>query len=266
MGKRQWWMMVCVAMVALSGCAVVYQDEIGVKRTAGKLRSETLQPGIYFVGPLTRMLKLPSRVVNLEVKLDLPSREGLTVSSEISIIYRIDTKAAHKILSEAGSDYEQSLILSSFRSAAADVCARYMAKDMHSGSRAEIEAKIQERMTEILSTRGFIVESVLMKSIRLPSGLSRSIEMRLEAEQDSMRMQFVLERERQEAERKMIEAQGTRDAQQVLSEGLTEQILRLRALEAFILLANSPNAKIIITDPKSPLFVNSRDGEVTTAP
>lgn len=266
MRVNRWWMALCTGMMLLSGCAIVYQDELGVRRTNGKLRNETLSPGLYFVGPLTRMLKLPARVVNLEVKLDLPSREGLTVNSEISILYRINAEATHKILSEAGPDYEQSLILSSFRSAAADVCARYMAKDMHSGSRAEIEARIQERMTEILSKRGFIVESVLLKSIRLPQGLARSIEMRMEAEQDSMRMQYILERERKEAERMMIEAQGTRDAQQVLSEGLTEQILRLRTIEAFILLAQSPNAKIIIANPESPMFVNSKDGEVSTAP
>lgn len=250
--------------IALGGCAVVHQDEIGVKRTAGKLREETLSPGMYAVGPFSRVLKLPNHVINLEIALDLPSKEGLTVASEISILYRIDPDAAHKILSEAGEDYEASLLLSTFRSASADVCARFMAKDMHSGSRADIEAAIQERMTSLLANRGFIVEAVLLKSIKLPPGLSRAIEQRLEAEQDAMRMQFVLQQEQLEAERKMIAAKGTRDAQIVLSEGLTDRILKLRALETFLELAKSPNAKIIITDPTNPMQLEADStGDVT---
>lgn len=245
------------ALWMTSACAVVNQNEIGVRRTNGRLQDETLTPGRYYVGPLTDMMKLPRNVVNLEVKIDLPSQEGLTVGSEISILYRINPKLVHEILSEAGANYEDSLILSTFRSASADVCSRFMAKDMHSGARAQIETQIQVRMTEILQARGFIIEAVLLKSIRLPSGLSQSIEQRLSAEQDSMRMKFVLEQERSEAERKMIEAKGIRDAQLVLSEGLTEAILRLRAIEVFRDLATSNNAKVIITDPKSPLSVEA---------
>ncbi len=256
--------LLCLALIAglcLPACAIVKQDEIGVRRTAGKLRNETLDPGLYFVGPLTRMLRLPISITNLEVKLDLPSQEGLSVSSEISILYRIDPEKAETVLVLAGTDYENSLILSSFRSAAADVCAQFMAKDMHSGARSVIENKIQERMTELLRERGFIIEAVLLKSISLPAGLSRSIEARMSAEQDAMRMQYVLEQERAEAERKMIEATGERDANKILNEQLSENILRMRAIEAFIKLSQSPNTKIIITDPSSPLQPNT-DAEV----
>lgn len=237
-------------------CAVVKQDEIGVKRTNGKLQEATLGPGRYAVGVLSTMLKLPANIVNLEIQLDLPSQEGLSVGSDISILYRINPEKAHVVLSTAGPDYESSLILSSFRSASADVCAKFMAKDMHSGARSTIEAQIQERMTELLGERGFIIEAVLLKSIRLPAGLARSIEDRLSAEQDSMRMKFVLEQERQEAERKMIEATGERDANKILNEELSEQILRMRAIEAFLMLSESPNAKVIITSPHAPMHMN----------
>lgn len=245
----------------LSGCAVVKQDEVGVRRTNGRLRAETLEPGLYFSGPLTKMMRLPINVINLEIQLDLPSQEGLTVGSDISILYRIDPEAAHKVLAEAGDDYEQSLILSTFRSAAADVCSRFMAKDMHSGARAEIEREIEKRMTELLGERGFVIEAVLLKSIRLPPGLSQAIEQRLAAEQDAMRMKFILQQERAEAERKKIEAQGIRDAQKILAEGLSEEILRLRAIEAFERLATSPNAKVIITDGQAPLLSDTVEEE-----
>ena len=111
-------------------------------------------------------------------------------------------------------------------------------------------------MTEVLSGRGFVIESVLMKSIVLPVGLAKAIETKLSAEQDAERMQFTIQREKLEADRKRIEAEGQRDAQKIVAEGLTEPVLRLRALEAFKALSLSPNAKVIITDGKSPLQVS----------
>jgi regulator of protease activity HflC (stomatin/prohibitin superfamily) len=251
--------MMCVAVLG-SGCAVVNQDQVGVRRTFGALEEEILQPGLHGVNPFTTtMITLPVRTSNMEVRLDLPSKEGLSVRADISILYRIDPTAAKKILTEVGENQERVYILSVFRSASADVCARFMAKDMHSGERALIEEKIRERMMELLGDRGFVIESVLMKSIALPGGLARAIEMRLEAEQDALRMKYVLESEQQEAERKRIEATGTRDAQKILSEGLTPQILKLRAIEAFRDLALSPNAKVIVTDGDGPLLTESVD-------
>ena len=258
-----------LSLVALGGpvgCAVVQQNEVGVRRTNGRLREPVLEPGRYYTGLLTQMLKLPVEIINLEIQIDLPSREGLSVNSDISILYRIEPSKAHTVLREAGSNYEDTLILSSFRSAAADVTAKFMAKDMHSGARSEIEAQIAERMGELLNERGFIIEAVLMKSVRLPVGLSRAIEDRLSAEQDAMRMQFVLEQERSEAERKLIEAQGQRDANKVLSEGLTPNILKLRALETFLMLSDSPNAKVIITDSDSPLQMSLEEQSSQSPP
>lgn len=238
-----------------SGCTLVEQNEVGVRRVNGKLKEQTLGPGRYATPPFSTILTLPVNTINLEVQLALPSQEGLSVTSDISILYRIDPDKAHVVLRTAGDNYEDAIILSSFRSAAADVSARFMAKDMHSGARAQIEHDIKERMAELLNERGFIIEAVLMKSISLPVGLSRAIEDRLAAEQDAMRMKFVLEQKQSEAERKMIEAKGQRDANAVINEQLSEKILRLRAIEAFLMLAESPNSKIIITDSHSPLHM-----------
>ena len=263
---RKVWCVLAFGLV-LSGCAVVQQDQVGVRRTFGALEEEVLRPGLHGVNPFTTtMLTLPVRTNNLVVRLELPSKEGLTVRADISILYRIDPESAREILTNIGTNYEQELILSIFRSAAADVCARFMAKDMHSGERAVIEDKIRDRMMELLTERGFVIESVLMKSISLPDGLSRAIEARLEAEQDSLRMKYVLEAETQEAERKRIEAAGTRDAQKIVAEGLTPEILRLRTIEALRALALSPNAKVIVTGTgdEAPPLVQTVPSETAT--
>jgi regulator of protease activity HflC (stomatin/prohibitin superfamily) len=111
-------------------------------------------------------------------------------------------------------------------------------------------------MSSNLQNKGIIIESVLMKSIQLPVGLSQSIESKLRAEQDAMRMEFVLQQEKFEAERKIIEAKGTRDSQKILSEGLTNEIIKLRSIDAFNELSKSPNTKIIVTDGKTPFLIN----------
>ncbi|MEM0997693.1 MAG: prohibitin family protein [Bacteroidota bacterium] len=231
--------------------------EVGVKSTLGKLKERTYDPGVVAFNPfVTRVLKLPTRTVNREVRLNLPSREGLNINSEISILYHIESTMAPQVVSEVGPNYEEVMILSVFRSGAADVCSRYLAKDMHSGRRAEIETEIRNHMDSLLAPRGFVIESVLMKSIQLPPGLYTAIEDKLEAEQEAQRMEFELQRERMEAQRQSIKAQGVRDAQKILSEGLSEEIIKWRSLEVLENLSSSPNAKLIITDGNAPVLLN----------
>jgi regulator of protease activity HflC (stomatin/prohibitin superfamily) len=246
-----------LSAVVLTSCVVVSPGTVGVKNKLGKLSNKVIQPGIVGVNPLiTRVITVPTRTVNLEVPLYLPSKEGLNVLAEISILYHIEAIQAPNVIQTVGENYEQVMILSVFRSAAANVCSRYMAKDMHSGQRAEIEGAISNHMDSLLIDRGFVIESVLMKSIKLPPGLYDAIESKLEAEQIAQRMEFELEQERLEAKRKKIEAEGTRDAQKVLAEGLTDEIIKWRSLEVFENLSNSPNAKLIFTDGSAPMLLN----------
>jgi regulator of protease activity HflC (stomatin/prohibitin superfamily) len=262
--KKSLLVFLAITLPLSAGCVVVKQDEVGVKRRFGDLREGTLDPGLYLANPFTtRVLTLPVRTQNLEVRIELPSKEGLTVVADISILYKIDRQKAHIVLSDAGPEYENEIILSIFRSAAADVCAQFMAKDMHSGSRSSIEEAIRDRMSDLLAQRGFIIEAVLLKSIKLPSGLSRAIEQRMAAEQDALRMTYELEREQQEAARKKVEAQGERDAQRILAEGLSPEILEWRRIKALEALATSPNAKVIITNG-SPMLTTDVDAETET--
>ncbi len=247
-----------VALPVLTGCATIRQDEIGVKTSFGRISSGPLQPGAQFIIPgVNSVLRVPARVVNREVRLEMPSKEGLNVAAEVSILYRAKTENIRQILETSGTRYEEDVIIPVFRSAAADVSARYMAKDMHSGTRIGIEQAIRTQMMETLAPKGFVVENVLLKSIRLPADLARAIEEKLEAEQRSEQMRFVLDREKQEAERRTIEAQGIRDSWAIIAQGLTPSIISYQSIEAFRELARSPNAKVIVTDGRAPMLLTN---------
>ena len=274
--------------VLLSSCVVVRPGEVGVRQKLGRISDQALAEGPRSYNPFTsQIVTLPTRTVNLEIRSNLPSKEGLTISSEISILYRIMPNKAPDILRDIGRSYEQQIILPVFRSASADVTARFLAKDMHSGERAIIETQIRDRMAEILEDKGIVVENVLMKSIQLPQGLARSIEEKLQAEQDAQRMEFVKQQEARNAERLLIQAEGERnaaviaadadrqrveiqaagqanailleanaqaEANQKLSESLNPDILKYRAIEAFYRMSNSTNSKVIITSGEAPFL------------
>ncbi|WP_276373904.1 prohibitin family protein [Chryseolinea sp. H1M3-3] len=243
-------------IVIVSSCTVVRQGEVGVKRKIGKLNQSIIQPGPVVINPfITRVIKMPITTENIEITSNLPSKEGLNVAAIISILYRIQPEKAPAILENIGVNYEEIVITSVFRSAAADVCSRFFAKDMHSSERSVIEKAITEQMTKLLTPRGFDVQAVLLKNIQLPPGLARAVEEKLEAEQDAQRMEFLLDREKKEAQRKMIEAQGIRDAQKVISEGLNDQIIKWQSIEAFKQLSQSPNAKVIMTNGQASMLI-----------
>ncbi len=277
----------CLAVI-LSSCVTVLQDEVGVKRTLGRVNDKVYQPGAVLLNPfLSRIIRVPVRTVNLAINANLPSKEGLTIQSEISILYRIKTSELPNILRNTGLDFQEVVILPIFRSAAADICARFEAKDMHSNKRSLIEKEIRDRMMEVTEAKGFIIESVLMKSISLPAGLARTIEEKMQSEQEAQRMEFLKEREKREAERKILQAEGDKQSRIIAAEGqkrileieaqgranavtieaeaqfkanelldksLTPQILRAKQIEAFKAISGSNNAKIIISDGKTPLI------------
>jgi prohibitin 1 len=281
----------CIGLAVLvlfaSSCATVMPDQVGVKRTFGRVHENVRQPGIVGFNPFTtRVVRVPIRTMNLAIVENLPSKEGLTIRSESSILYRIKPNSVPQILRETGMEFEEMLILPVFRSAASDVCSKYDAKNMHSAKRAEIEEEIKKRLIEVCEPKGFVIEAVLLKSITLPAGLSKSIEAKLEAEQDALRMQFVLDRQKQEAQRQIIDAEGAKEIARIQAEGkknatiidaearakgneieaegikrandlisvsLTPNVLKFKQIEAFQKLSTSPNTKTIVTDGKSPM-------------
>lgn len=285
--KKQF-LLLTVVSVIFSSCAVVLQDEIGVKRTLGRVNDKIHYPGAVLFNPLlSTVIKVPIRTINLAINASLPSKEGLTIQSEISILYKIKTAELPNILKNTGLNFQDVVILPVFRSAAADICAKYEAKDMHSNKRSIIEKEIKERMMEVAESKGFIIESVLMKSISLPPGLAKTIEEKMQSEQEAQRMEFLKDREKREAERKILQAEGEKQsriiaaeaqkriteieaegkanalkteaeaqmkANQMLNSSLTPQVLKAKQIEAFKSLSGSNNTKVIITDGKTPLI------------
>ena len=254
-------LVIAILAVALTSCAVIRQGEVGVKRTFGKYSDKTFTEGLKVFNPFTStVVRVPVQTENLEVDLRLPSKEGLNIGAEISILYNVIPEDAPELLRNVGKSYESNVILPVFRSAIADVTARFYAKDMHTGQRGTIEKDIRDQMTTLLEGKGIIIEAVLIKSIQLPPNLARAIEEKLEAEQRALRMEFVLQEAKREAERKRIEAEGIRDAQNIISEGLDPQILQFKSIEAFMQLAKSPNTKIVISDGDMPVLLTGESG------
>lgn len=274
-----------VLAAGVASCAVVKPNQVAVKSQLGKINSKVRVPGPVVFNPfITKVIKINVRTMNLSIKENLPSKEGLTILSESSILYHIKGEDAAKIIKETGLNYEENLILPVFRSAASDVCSRYYAKDMHSAKRLEIEQEIRKRLAEVCDEKGFVIEAVLLKAITLPQGLTRSIEAKLEAEQDALRMEFVLDRQKKEMDRQLIEAEGAKKnaifqaearaesvkieaegrakgieieakankaANDMLNSSITPNILKMNQIQAFVKLSTSPNTKTIITDGKS---------------
>jgi regulator of protease activity HflC (stomatin/prohibitin superfamily) len=271
-----------------TSCSIVKPNQVALKSKLGRINKKVKDPGPVYYNPfLTRIIKVNISTMNLSIRENLPSKEGLTILSESSILYHIKSSEVPKIIEETGLDYENNLILPVFRSAASDVCSRYYAKDMHSAKRNEIEEEIKKRLAEVCGKKGFIIEAVLLKSITLPAGLTKSIETKLEAEQEALRMEFVLDRQKKEVERQLIEAEGVKktnviqseakaesmrieaegraksieieakankNANEMLNSSISLNILKLKEIEAFIKLSTSPNTKTLITDGKGGLL------------
>ena len=246
-----------ISLLSLTSCVTIRQGEVGVKQRFGKISDDPYTEGFRMFNPFTsRFIKISTQTENLEVQLSIPSKEGLNILSEVSILYNVLPNSAPELLRNIGSEYERNIILPVFRSAVADVTSRFYAKDMHTGERATIEKAIRDQMMIYLDGKGIVVDAVLLKSIQMPPSLARAIEEKLEAEQQAQRMEFVLQRAQQEAQQKRIEAEGVRDAQLIIAEGLGTEVLQFKSIEAFLELSKSPNTKIIISDGDLPVILN----------
>lgn len=156
----------------VSSCAIIRPGEVGLKQKLGKLSEGVYKQGTVLYNPIIiKVFRTNVQINNIELSLSLPSKEGLSIVAQISILYRVDENSVPKVDRNLGQGYE-TIISNVFRSASADICSKYFAKDMHSGMRAEIESEIKGKMSETLEQQGINVNSVLMKSIQLPAGLA----------------------------------------------------------------------------------------------
>jgi len=247
-------------LLVTTSCAIVRPGEVGVKQKFGKIKSGPLPQGLYMLNPFfTKVVKVPTRTINMPVQLtSLPTKEGLSVSCDLAVLFHIKEDYAVKVVETVGVKNGEGIIMSALRSASADITAQFLAKDLHTAEREKIEKAISEKLTFILGDRGFVVENVLLKSVQLPLTLTNAIEAKLEAEQQAQAMEFVLQRQKQEAKRMEIEAEAIKNFNKTISEGLSELLIRYRSLEIVEKLSKSPNSKVIITNGSTPFLIDQK--------
>ncbi|MBM4175593.1 MAG: prohibitin family protein [Ignavibacteria bacterium] len=235
------------ALLALLQCfTVIPAGNVGVVDFFGMVSDNTLKAGINPVNPLAKVVKFSVKTQELKEDMDVPSKEGLTVGLEISALFHLTPDMVASIYKTVGENYAQIILVPQFRSVCRGVTASYDAKALYTSERETLALLIRKELANIVEARGISIESTPLRKVGLPSGLAQSIEAKLQAEQESQRMQFVLAKEEQEAQRKRIEAKGIADFQDIVARGISEPLLRWKGIEATEKLASSQNAKVVV--------------------
>ena len=211
---------------------VVPAGHVGVVDLFGHVAPETLKSGIRVVNPLARVVTMTVQTQEFKETLEAPSKEGLMVRLDVSVLYHLDPERASEIYRSVGHNYVNVLLIPQFRSVSRSVTASHDARTLYSSQREQLSDVISSTLRQRVGPRGIDVESTPLRRLDLPQGLAASIEEKLRAEQDSQRMEFVIARERQEADRRRIEAQGVADYQRIVSSGVSDTLLRWKGIEA----------------------------------
>jgi len=239
---------IAVALViALTQCwTIIPAGHTGVIDFLGNVSDETLKPGVSLVNPMAKIEKMSIKTQELKEMMSVPSKEGLSVQLEISLLFKLNSDMANEIYKTVGPDYADIILVPQFRSVVRGVTARYEAKALYTASREKLAGEILDELGKLVGPRGITVEQAPLRQIQLPARLTQSIEEKLQAEQDAQRMAFILQKEEQEADRKRIEARGIADFQDIVSVNISNMLLKWKGIEATEKLASSPNTKVII--------------------
>ena len=254
---------VAVLIVGAAVSAVVQVDpgEIGVQKLFGKVNNNTLESGLNIVNPLVEVVVFDIRTQNYTMTgvqdegtksgddaIRVLSADGLEVIIDLTVLYRVIPSDAPRILQEIGTDYRNTIVRPICRTKIRDNAVYYDAVALYSTKRDEFQARIFNTIEKDFKARGLFLEQLLIRNITLPTSVKTAIESKINAEQEAQKMTFVLQKEKQEAERKRVEAQGIADYQKILSTGLSDKQLQYEMIKA---IATSPNAKLIIMNGKN---------------
>lgn len=251
-----------IVAIASTSCRVIRPGEIGIKQTLGKMHGGSRQPGsVAFFPFTTRIIKINIRTVECFQTLPLPTKEGLSVNAEISLLYHIKPEEASNIYQKFGTNYQEVMVLSNFRATAREISAGYYAKELYAIARQKVEKAISDELKAHLEQHGFVIDAVLLKDVVLPPQIMASIESKVQAEQDALKMEFVIDKERKEAERKRIEAEGIKAYNEIVTQSLNDKILENNRIKMYDGLMRSNNTKVIITNGTAPLLnsINTSD-------
>lgn len=242
---------------------------VGVQILFGKVQPNVLYEGLNFVNPFIEIREMSIQTQNYTMSghtdeaareqddaIRVLSRDGLEVTIDLTVLYRIMPDQAPRIYREIGLNYQDKIIRPITRTGIRESATYYDAISLFSDKREEFEHRIREKIYDEFQKRGIILERLLVRNITLPQSVKESIERKITAVQEAQRMEYVLQKERQEAERKRVEAQGIADAQRIINSGLTDKVLQFEMIKVQKELVNSPNSKIIILGGKqTPPFI-----------
>jgi len=240
----------------MGACSITKVDtgNVGVLTKFGRVTGDVLPEGIHLIDPLKSSNELSVRTQEQKESASVPSSEGLMMTLEASLLFHLDKDKAADVYQKLGPDYRAKIVEPTMRSAMREATSSHGANALYTGEREQVAKEIESNLAAQLSARGIVVEKVLLRDIQLPDSLKRSIELKQAAEQESLAMQFKLQKEKQEADRKRIEAQGIKDFQTIVAQGITPGLLEWKGIEATEKFAASPNAKVVIVgNPKNGL-------------
>jgi regulator of protease activity HflC (stomatin/prohibitin superfamily) len=251
---------IVVLLGVLTSCIIqIEAGYVGVKKLFGKVQNDVLGSGLHFINPLLDVEKMDIRTQNYTMSgiqderakgsddaIHVLTSDGLEVTIDLTVLYKLLPSDAPKIVRETGLDYTDKIVRPLTRTKIRDNAVYYEAVALYSTRRDEFQHRIFKTIDEDFKKRGLILEQLLVRNIALPQSVKTTIEHKISAEQEAQKMQFVLQKERQEAERKRVEAQGISDYQRIINESLTERQLQYEQIKAMKELAASTNAKMII--------------------
>jgi len=235
-----------IVIFLFSGVTRVDSGAVGVLTLFGRVTGEVLPEGLHLINPFKTNHELSIRTQEVKEAASVPSSEGLVMSLDTSLIYHLNPDKAAEVFQKIGPQYVDVLVEPNLRAAIREATASHTANALYTGEREMVAKQIFDQLSALLGQRGFVVESVLLRDIQLPGTLKASIEAKQQAEQEALAMNFRLQKETQEAQRKRIEAQGIRDFQQIVAQGISAQLLEWKGIEATENLAKSPNAKVVV--------------------
>jgi prohibitin 1 len=254
----RWWLrllgaVIIVLAILFSTFRVVPAGHVGVAALFGRIDDRPLSEGLNMINPLKQVHLMSVRTQEMFEHADVPSKEGLSVGLDVSALYHLDLQAAPAVYRTLGEHYARVYIAPQFRSVIRGATVNHEAKDLYTSGREVVAQEMYDVLHQTLRDRGIVLEKVLLRKIVLPKLVEDAINTKLAAEQEAERMRFVLVKERQEAERKRVEAAGIADFQRIVTQGISEPLLKWKAIEVANELSKSPNAKVVILGDKTGL-------------
>ncbi|MCX6188396.1 MAG: prohibitin family protein [Bacteroidetes bacterium] len=258
--------------ISISSIVQIGAGQIGVKILFGKVQDDVLYSGLHFVNPVVEVKILEAKTQNYTMSavhdegdqqgddaIRVLTKDGLEVIIDLTVLYRILPDVAPRLLRETGADYKDKIIRPIARTKIRDNAVYYDAVELYSTKRDTFQMRIFNTLEEDFNKRGLILEQMLVRNIDLPASVKKTIESKINAEQDAQKMQFVLQKEKQEAERKRVEAQGIADYQRIVSLELNDKMLQYETIKANKEIAISPNTKVIIMGGKNtPVIIDGK--------